>query len=283
MQYGFIALLMLLFPEVVSAASLKPETLNAWEEYVQSATARMQDRLRSGAGFLWVDEDPDRLARVRNGEIVVSPASDQIPKKVPACLMLDWIGAAFIPNAKLDDVLPVIRDYGRYAEIYAPAVVRSRAIETSEFEDRFSVLLVNKPLISKTAIDSDYQSSYIRVSAHRWYSITQTTRVQEIANYAAPGQHTLPEDEGNGLIWRVYSLARFEERDGGVQVEVEAMALSREIPASLRWMIEPIVRRVARGSLVTSLKQTEDAVRSSGELANHAPGRPPSSTNPSFR
>ena len=145
-----------------------------------------------------------------------------------------------------------------------PAVVRSRAIETSEFEDRFSVLLVNKPLISKTAIDSDYQSSYIRVSAHRWYSITQTTRVQEIANYAAPGQHTLPEDEGNGLIWRVYSLARFEERDGGVQVEVEAMALSREIPASLRWMIEPIVRRVARGSLVTSLKQTEDAVRSSG-------------------
>ena len=120
MQYGFIALLMLLFPEVVSAASLKPETLNAWEEYVQSATARMQDRLRSGAGFLWVDEDPDRLARVRNGEIVVSPASDQIPKKVPVGLIHDWIGAAFIPNAKLYDVLPVIRDYGRYAEIYAP-------------------------------------------------------------------------------------------------------------------------------------------------------------------
>jgi len=43
-----------------------------------------------------------------------------------------------------------------------------------------------------------------------------------------------PEGEGTGLIWR-----RFEERDGGVYVEVEAIALSRDVPASLRWLVEP--------------------------------------------
>ena len=45
-------------------------------------------------------------------------------------------------------------------------------------------------------------------------------------------------------------------------VEMEAIALSREIPFSLRWVVEPVVRRVSRSSLLTSLNQTSEAVRS---------------------
>ena len=40
----------------------------------------------------------------------------------------------------------------------------------------------------KTAIDSDYQSSYIRVSDRRGYSVSETTRIQEIENYGTFGQ-----------------------------------------------------------------------------------------------
>jgi hypothetical protein len=47
-----------------------------------------------------------------------------------------------------------------------------------------------------------------------------------------------------------------------VYIELEAIALSRDIPAALRWAVEPIVRRVSRSSLDTSLQQTKDAVRS---------------------
>jgi hypothetical protein len=67
----------------------------------------------------------------------------------------------------------------------------------------------------------------------------------------------------------LYSVSRFEERDGGVYVEVEAMALSRDIPAALRVFAEPIVRRVSRDSLLTALRQTEKAVRSAA-VDNHA-------------
>ena len=78
----------------------------------------------------------------------------------------------------------------------------------------------------------------------------------------------LREGEGKGLLWRVLSLSRFEERDGGVYIEFEAIALSRDIPASLHWMIEPIVRRVSRNSLITSLKQTGGAVQGFAALPN---------------
>ncbi len=53
------------------------------------------------------------LARVRAGETVVSPIGSQNPKRVPSGLIHDWVGAVFIPNATLQDVLRVIRDYAR--------------------------------------------------------------------------------------------------------------------------------------------------------------------------
>jgi hypothetical protein len=46
----------------------------------------------------------------------------------------------------------------------------------------------------------------------------------------------------------------------GVYVELEAIALSRDIPAAFRVFVTPIVRRVSRDSLATSLHQTKAAV-----------------------
>src|SRR6202035_2425896 len=116
----FILLITLALPAAVNAASLEPATLKAWEEYVESANGRMEQRLSPGSVFLWVDEDSERLEKVRAGQIVVSPVGPQSPKKVPSGLIHDWMGAAFIADVTLQDVLQVVRDYGRYKEIYLP-------------------------------------------------------------------------------------------------------------------------------------------------------------------
>jgi hypothetical protein len=102
------------------------------------------------------------------------------------------------------------------------------------------------------------------------YSITQASRIQEIADYGTAKQHTLPEGEGTGLIWRLYSVSRFEEREDGLFIETEAMALSRDIPSALRLLVDPIVRRVSREALETALRQTANAARSSGATASAA-------------
>ena len=98
-----------------------------------------------------------------------------------------------------------------------------------------------------------------------------TTRVQQIEEYGQSGQHMLPSDEGSGLVWRLYSIARFEERDGGVYFEMDAMALSREIPASIQWMAGPMIRRIAKGSLSGMLEKTREAVLNSVEVAHRDP------------
>jgi hypothetical protein len=270
----YLAIAVLAFNcRVVQASDLKQESVDAWEEYLQSANVRIQQRLQPDAIFLWMDEAPDRVEKVKKGQIVVAPAQPHIPRKVPSGLIHDWIGVYYMPGISIRDVLPVMRDYGHYKEFYQPHIIESKTLGADDACDRFSMVLMNKAFFKKTALDSDYQASYTRVDDHRWYSISKSTRIQEISEYGMPAQHTLPENEGTGLIWRLYSVVRFEERDGGLYVEVEAIALSRDIPAALRMVAEPIVRRVSRDSLITALKQTETAVRSSADQGRNQRGQ----------
>lgn len=250
-----------------NAASLDAITAQAWDEYVQSAAQQMQQRLAPGGSFLWVDETPERLARVRAGEIVVSPMGRRNPNKVPSGLIHHWIGAVFIQNASINDVLQVVRNYTRYKDVYQPSVVDSNVIAKGEDTDRYFMLLMNKALLLKTAFSADYETCYVRVDDRRVYSIARSTRIQEIENYGSPAERLLPEGQGRGIMWRLSGITRYLERDGGVYIEFEAIGLSRDIPASIRWFVEPMVRRVSRSSLTTSLEETGRAVRTRAEVA----------------
>lgn len=255
---------------VSRAAELKPETIRAWDEYVRGVNARMKARLQAGT-FLWVDEKPERSRAVRTGAILVAPLSAHEPTGVPNGLIHHWIGAAFVPDARVDDVFSVVRNYGRYKEFYRPVVVDSRALGPVGDKDRFSMTVLNRPLFAKVAMDSDYEGSYFQVDDRRWYNTTYSTRVQEVENYGEHSECRLTEGTGSGYIWRLYSLARFEQRDGGVYVELEAVALSRDIPASLHWLVSPMVRRVSKSSMLTSLEQTRAAVGAAVAAAKRYP------------
>jgi hypothetical protein len=94
--------------------------------------------------------------------------------------------------------------------------------------------------------------------------------MREVRNSGHPNENRLPPDTGSGYIWRLYSTVRMEERDGGVLLEIEAIALSRDIPPALRWLVDPIVRNVSRDSLEKSLTETSDAVRAHAKLCARA-------------
>jgi hypothetical protein len=252
--------LLLQFHPSIGAATLKPETKAAWDAYLQAANVAMQARLQPGAHFLWLDDEPERAEAIRTKGPYIAPVGRHIPKKVPSGLIHDWLGVGFIPNVKIEDILKIVRDYDRYKDVYRPGVIDSISHGTDGVKDLFSMRLVNKSAIAKTALDTDCEASYFRVDDRRWYGVSNTTHIQEVDKFGTPQQRTLPEDQGTGLIWKLSSITRLEERDGGVYAELEAIALSRDIPAAFRLFVTPIVRRVSRDSLATSLHQTRAAV-----------------------
>jgi hypothetical protein len=267
-----VILILLRFHPSTSAATLKAETKVAWDTYLQAANAAMQARLQPGAHFLWLDDEPDRAETIRTKGPYIAPVGQHIPKKVPSGLIHDWLGVGFVPNAKIEDILRIVRDYDRYKEIYRPGVIDSISHGTSGVKDLFSMRLMNKSVVAKTALDTDCEASYFRVDDRRWYSVSNTTHIQEVDKFGTPEQRTLPEDQGTGLIWRLSSITRLEERDGGVYAELEAIALSRDIPAAFRLFVTPIVRRVSRDSLATSLHQTKVAI--DARMEHHTLARP---------
>jgi hypothetical protein len=126
----------------------------------------------------------------------------------------------------------------------------------------------HKALFVSAAIETEYCSRVVRVSDHEYYSLNQATRVQDIQGFGTPDEHKLPVGQGNGFIWKLYSVTRFQERDGGVYVEFEAVVLTRDIPASVRFMVKPLVTKFSRNSLLVSLTQTRDAVQSRAAKSN---------------
>jgi hypothetical protein len=210
-----VILIVLRFHPSIGAATLKPETKAVWDAYLQAANAAMHTRLQPGAHFLWLDEEPGRAERIRTAGPYIAPADPQIPKKVPGGLIHDWLGVGFVPNVKIEDILRIVRDYEQYKEFYKPGVIESTSQGTDGVKDLFSMRLVNKSVVAKTALDTDCETSYFRLDDWHWYGVSNTTHIHEVDKFGTAEQQILPEDQGTGLIWRLSSITRLEERDGG--------------------------------------------------------------------
>jgi hypothetical protein len=160
-------------------------------------------------------------------------------------------------------VASTLREYGRYKQYFGPTVVDSRTIQRTDQEDQYAVRWVNKVLFVNAGIDAECRTQYLHIDEHHVYSTSYASSLQEIQNYGHPNQRDLPAGSGHGYVWRLYSFARYEQRDGGVYLEIEAIALTRDVPAGLRFMVDPEVKRLSRKSLVDSLEQSRAAVKAS--------------------
>jgi hypothetical protein len=249
-----------LIPGLLKGAELQAETLKAWEAHIQNADVRMGARVSSTQPFLWTDESDKRRRDVRRGEIAVAPVIDHGAISVPSGVIHDWVGAAFIPNSTIDRVEGVLRDYNRFKDIYKPVVADSHFIGCNQKNPEFSMTFHRHVLFVNAAIEGRCQTQQHVVTARRAYSIADMTQLREIEEYGHPGERALPVDTGHGFLWRMHEITRYEEREGGVFLEVEAIALTRDIPSSLRWLVAPIVKHLSADSLETMLRQTREAV-----------------------
>jgi hypothetical protein len=125
-QFRAAAALTLCLTQSMTGATLKPETKETWDTYLQARMAEMQTRLKEGKHFLWLDEQPGRTEHVRTKGPYIQPIGDHIPMPIPSGLIHAWIGAGFVPNATIPDILRVVRDYDSYEQVYKPGVIASK-------------------------------------------------------------------------------------------------------------------------------------------------------------
>ena len=237
---------------------LRPQTVQAFNSYVEKAESRI-DKGRIGAVFLWSDGTPVRKQRVRAGEVLAEPWSGNGDTQVLDGLVHDWVGAVFIPGAPLSRVIELVQDYNNHKNTYKPEVIDSQLVshQGNDFQIRYRLL--KKKLIT-VVLDTDHEVRYLPIDSTRWSSRSYSTRIAEVQSPGEPGERVMSPGRDHGFLWRLNSYWRFEERDGGVYVECEAISLTRDVPSGLGWLINPIIRSLPRESLANTLRATRDGV-----------------------
>jgi len=74
-------------------------------------------------------------------------------------------------------------------------------------------------------------------------------------------------------MWRLYTYWRVEEKDGGIYLQNESIALSRTVPFLLAWLVDPLVKSIPRNVITHLLIDTQKAVslRAPGTASSRGP------------
>jgi len=245
--------------QTVTTVELKSETLHRFEEYIGEAEEAMERTLHGDGLFLWSDASPDRALQVREGTILAQFWSGQGPLKVTDGLIHDWIGAEFIPGVTVELVVRLVQNYSNHKNIYKPEVIDSRLLTHHGSDFQIYMRLLKKKIIT-VVLDTYHDVHYSSLDRTRWLCRSYTTRILEVEAAGSRKETILPPDTGYGFLWRLYSYWRFQEKQGGVFVECRAISLSRNVPMGLGWLIEPIIQKLPRESLVNTLQATRQAL-----------------------
>ena len=238
---------------------LKPETIEAFDRYIAATEAKMQPRW-SGERFLWFDDIPGLRQRILAGEVVAKPIEGNGVVNLPGGLIQDWIGAVFVPDTTLKNVLAVVQDYPKHTDVYRPDVTDVKVQSHNGGEFLIRTRVVKAKFFISDVLDIDNEIHFVSLDAKRTYSHSASRRVVEIANPGKHNEHELPPGHDRGLMWRINGYWFFEESDGGVFITCESITLTRDIPFLMGKMLSPILHELPAEALKTSLEQTRKAI-----------------------
>jgi hypothetical protein len=264
-RFSIVPLIALALFLPARANELKKPTLDAFNHYVQLTEARIAKEEAPGGMFLAIDDltmeqRKTALQQLKSGEVVIDKMLTTDSGKVidvPSGMIHHWRATVFAPGATLKQALALVQDYDHHDKYYAPDVQRSKLIKREG--EKFSVYYrLRRKKVITVVMDTYYDVTYGKVVGKRTTSRSYSTRIQEIKNPGEADEQALPPDDGTGFMWRLYTYWRFEEKDGGLYLQCEAVSLSRDIPMGVGWMVRPFVESVPRESLMFMLGKTRE-------------------------
>jgi hypothetical protein len=259
-------LLALALTTLASAKQLKPDTIQAFDRYVALAEQRMSAEMSAGR-FLWIDGLPQELRdaygeRLRKGEVVTQRLEtlDQgRTVSVPEGLIHHWIGTVFIPGATLPGTIAFLQDYDNHYKFYAPDVERSKLLSRNGNDFKMYLRLRRKKVVT-VVLNTEYDVHYSMLGSDRATARSYSTRIAQVQNAGRADETEKPVGDDDGFMWRLSSYWRFWQKDGGVYLQLEAISLTRDIPAGLGWLVRPFITSIPEESLAFTLSRTRQAL-----------------------
>lgn len=252
-----------------TASELKHTTIEAFDHYVRATDRRVDAELRPGGAFLRFDSLPEAqrqklYERVRHGQLEIHQEKTEEgvePIEIPDGSIHHWVGVVFVSGASLKRAVSLLQDYDNHWRTYKPDVRRSKLLERNG--DTFKIYLqFYKESPRRVSFNTEFEVHYTQIDATHMISRSSSLRIAELEHPERPDSSEFPVGQGHGYLWRLNNYWRLEEKDNGVYIQVETIALSREVPAIVAWFVNPLIRRVSRQSVATLLNATRRGLAS---------------------
>jgi hypothetical protein len=179
---------------------------------------------------------------------------------VSGSLLHDWRGTVFVPGATAHDFECLMQNFAAYPQHFSPQVLRAQLIARNGQRLRAEIRVRQQHVIP-VVMDTTYDITYGHLDPQHGYSISRSTRIAEISGVGTTAERDLTPDKEHGFLWRLNTYWSYEEKDGGLYLQVEAISLTRSIPHGLGWAIGPYVESIPRDSLEFTLRSTANALR----------------------
>jgi hypothetical protein len=243
------------------AAGPSPAAVAAFNSYTRTVETRLAQQHRSQSAFLApAISDPQSEDRLRRGELIIEKLTPPVGADLPGAMLHHWRGTAFAPGAKASDFERLMKDFSAYPKHFSPQVLQARVL--AQQGDRLQATMrVRQRHVITVVMDTAYDISYGRLDAQQGFSISRSTQINEIDSPGTASERALGPEEEHGFLWRLNTYWSYEERDGGLYMQIESVSLTRSIPTGLGWAVRPFVESVPRESLEFTLRSTCNALR----------------------
>ena len=258
---GLLSLLPFVAVPACALAGPTPAAVSAFDSYVGAVELRLARQRSSQNAFLApVASDPQSEARLRRGELLVEQITPSSAADLSSAMLYHWRGTAFVAAAKAADFERLMKDFNAYPQHFSPQVLQAKVL--SQQDDRFQVSMrVRQQHVITVVMDTAFDVTFGRLDARHGYSISRSTQISEIDSPGTAAERALNSSQEHGFLWRLNTYWSYEERDGGLYMQIESVSLARSIPIGLGWAIGPFAESVPRESLQFTLRSASDALR----------------------
>lgn len=216
----------------------------------------------AATGKIWIDDDHSNKRRDFDaGKPVIDVRENRDYRNAS---IHHYTGVIRVPGGTIEQIRHVIKDYGNYPNYFKPGVARGSGVvqpdstpRDEHYETR--LFLQESTMGVDVAYDARYDSHYRMVAPGRWTSRATTVSIRELQDAKELDGALYPEGEDHGFLWRTNTYWYARERDGGLDLELDSVSLSRVAPLGLGW----IGNRRAHDAVEKTLRDMKAAIQPS--------------------
>lgn len=254
----FVAIVFASRAGILSVEKLQPATVEAFNRYVAHYETNAGAKFRASREFLIDTQSESKRRAFQSGAVIVEALRGE---NIPGGHIHHLYGAMRLKGVTVEQVRAAMQNYSKYSTYYKPDVAESRGESIpggSPSDQRFRVWLklVQSTLWLDVAFDTAYDTHYVRLDDHAFETASRSASIREYKDAHNPSLGTYEAGEDHGFLWRIYTWWHARDRNGGVDLEITNITLSRPVPFGFGWWAS----RKAKSSIENLLLRTREAV-----------------------